>query len=155
PRANACWHAIGERRRLSSAIDGRARLALTAGLRLAFRRVFADDAFVALQLPALVGAMREPVGDADLAVYRTGAHGDAGLVAGGDDFLETKLLAVAENGDERNEHADLSKTGPATQPLQGSCHEGAAIPEITGDAAIRDVQDPTEKNAYGRSRSPA
>ena len=45
-------------------------------------------------------------GDSDLRVDRARAHGDAGLVAGGDDLFETKL-AVAENSDKGDEHGDL------------------------------------------------
>src|SRR5215213_3651079 len=70
------------------------------------RRVLAEHAFVALQAPFAVRALGEPVGDSDLRVDRAGAHGDAGLVAGGDDLFETKL-AVAENSDKGDEHGDL------------------------------------------------
>ena len=70
------------------------------------RNVLPEHAFVALQSPFAIRPLGEPVGDADLRVDRTRAHGDAGLVAGGDDLFETKL-AVAENGDESDEHGDL------------------------------------------------
>jgi hypothetical protein len=70
------------------------------------RRVLPEHAFVALQAPFAIRALGEPVGDADLRVDRAGAHGDAGLVAGGDDLFETKL-AVAENSDKGDEHGDL------------------------------------------------
>ena len=70
------------------------------------RRVLAEHAFVALQAPFAIRALGEPVGDSDLRVDRAGAHGDAGLVAGGDDLFETKL-AVAENSDKGDEHGDL------------------------------------------------
>jgi hypothetical protein len=70
------------------------------------RRVLPEHAFVALQAPFAIRALGEPVGDSDLRVDRAGAHGDAGLVAGGDDLFETKL-AVAENSDKGDEHGDL------------------------------------------------
>ena len=74
--------------------------------RFVLGRIFSEHAFVALQVPFAIRALGEPVGDADLRVDRAGAHGDSGLVAGGDDLFETKL-AVAENGDESDEHGDL------------------------------------------------
>ena len=74
--------------------------------RFVFGRVFPEHAFVALQAPFAIRALGEPVGDANLRVDRAGAHGDAGLVAGGDDLFETKL-AVAENSDKGDEHGDL------------------------------------------------
>ena len=70
------------------------------------RNVLPEHAFVALQAPFAIRALGEPVGDSNLRVDRAGAHGDAGLVTGGDDFFETEL-AVAENGDEGDEHGDL------------------------------------------------
>jgi hypothetical protein len=70
------------------------------------RRVLPEHAFVALQSPVAIRPLGEPVGNSDLRVDRAGAHGDAGLVTGGDDFFETEL-AVAENGDKSDEHGDL------------------------------------------------
>jgi hypothetical protein len=70
------------------------------------RNVFPEHALVALQSPFAIRPLGEPVGDSNLRVDRAGAHGDAGLVTGGDDFFETKL-AVAENSDESDEHGDL------------------------------------------------
>ena len=70
------------------------------------RNVLPEHAFVALQSPFAIRALGKPVGNSDLRVYRAGGHGDAGLVAGGDDLFETEL-AVAENGDESDEHGDL------------------------------------------------
>ena len=75
-------------------------------LRFVLGRIFSEHAFVALQVPFAIRPLGEPVGNADLRVDRAGAHGDAGLVAGGDDLFETKL-AVAENRDESDEHGDL------------------------------------------------
>ena len=77
-----------------------------SALRFVLRRIFSEHAFVALQAPFAIRALGEPVGDTDLRVDRAGAHGDAGLVAGGDDLFETEL-AVAENSDESDEHGDL------------------------------------------------
>ena len=74
--------------------------------RFVLGRVFPEHTFVALQAPFAIRALGEPVGDTDLRVDRAGAHGDAGLVAGGDDLFETEL-AVAENSDESDEHGDL------------------------------------------------
>ena len=74
--------------------------------RFVFGRVLTEHALVALQSPFAIRPLGEPVGDSDLRVDRAGAHGDAGLVTGGDDFFETEL-AVAENGDESDEHGDL------------------------------------------------
>jgi hypothetical protein len=68
--------------------------------------VLPEYAFVALQVPFAIRPLGEPVGNADLRIDRAGAHGDAGLIAGGDDLFETKL-AVAEDGDESDEHGDL------------------------------------------------
>jgi len=70
------------------------------------RNVFSKHAFVALQSPFAIRALGKPVGNSDLRVHRTGTERDAGLITGGDDFLQAKL-AVAENGDESNEHDDL------------------------------------------------
>ena len=70
------------------------------------RNVFPEHALVALQSPFAIRPLGEPVGNADLRIDRAGAHGDAGLIAGGDDLFETKL-AVAEDGDESDEHGDL------------------------------------------------
>ena len=70
------------------------------------RNVLPEHAFVALQMPFAIRPLGEPVGDSNLRVDRTRAHGDAGLVTGGDDFFETKL-AVAENSDKGDEHGDL------------------------------------------------
>ena len=41
------------------------------------RDIFAQNAFVALQLPIVIRPLGEPVGDADLCVDGAGAHGDA------------------------------------------------------------------------------
>ena len=76
------------------------------GLRFVFRRVLPEHAFVARQSPFAIRALGEPVGDSNLRVDCTRAHGDAGLLAGGDDLFETKL-AVAENSDKGDEHGDL------------------------------------------------
>jgi hypothetical protein len=70
------------------------------------RNVFPEHAFVARQSPFAIRPLGEPVGNSNLRVDRAGAHGDAGLVTGGDDLFKTKL-AVAENGDESDEHGDL------------------------------------------------
>ena len=70
------------------------------------RNVFPEHAFVARQSPFAIRPLGEPVGNSNLRVDRAGAHGDAGLVTGGDDLFETEL-AVAENGDESDEHGDL------------------------------------------------
>jgi hypothetical protein len=75
-------------------------------LRFVLRNVFSQHAFVARQSPFAIRPLGEPVGNSDLRVDRAGAHGDAGLVTGGDDLFETEL-AVAENGDESDEHGDL------------------------------------------------
>ncbi len=74
--------------------------------RFVFGRVLPEHAFVARQSPFAIRPLGEPVGNSDLRVDRAGAHGDAGLVTGGDDLFETEL-AVAENGDESDEHGDL------------------------------------------------
>ena len=71
--------------------------------RLTFRDVFADYAFVALQGPASVRAVLEPLGNACLRMNRTIHHRDIGLIAVGDDFFQAEL-AVAEHCDEGNEH---------------------------------------------------
>ena len=70
------------------------------------RNVLPEYALVALQSPFAIRPLGEPVGDSNLRVDRAGAHGDAGLLTGGDDFFETKL-AVAENSDKSDEHGDL------------------------------------------------
>ena len=74
--------------------------------RFVFGRVLPEHTFVTLQPPFAIRPLGEPVGDSNLRVDRTRAHGDAGLVAGGDDLFETKL-AVAENSDKGDEHGDL------------------------------------------------
>src|SRR5664279_1393574 len=50
--------------------------------------VFAHDAFVPLQLPLMVRAIGEPIGNADLPLDRTGRHGDSRLLTIGDDLLQ-------------------------------------------------------------------
>jgi len=79
---------------------------IATGSGFVLRNVFPEHAFVALQSPFAIRPLGEPVGNSNLRVDRAGAHGDAGLVTGGDDFFETEL-AVAENGDESDEHGDL------------------------------------------------
>src|SRR3954467_4548183 len=54
----------------------------------------------------MIRTLREPVGNTNLRVYRTGSHGDARLLTGGNDFLQAQL-AVAENSDKSNKHGDL------------------------------------------------
>jgi hypothetical protein len=84
----------------------RQREIASSALRFVLGRILPEHAFVALQVPIAIRPLGEPVGNSDLRIDRAGAHGDAGLVAGGDDLFETKL-AVAENGDESDEHGDL------------------------------------------------
>src|SRR6185437_3604277 len=74
---------------------------------LPFGDVFAEDTFIALQLPLVIGTVRKPFGEACLRIDRAGCHGDARLLTGGNNFLLTKL-GVAENGDESDEHGDIS-----------------------------------------------
>src|SRR6476469_8933011 len=95
-RVKSCRRGVAQRNSCSFAVTR---------LRFVLGRVFSEHAFVALQAPFAIRPLGEPVGNADLRVDRAGAHGDAGLVAGGDDLFETKL-AVAENGDESDEHGD-------------------------------------------------
>ena len=71
--------------------------------RLTLRAVFADYAFVALQGPASVRAVLEPLGNACLSMDRAIHHRDAGLIAIGDDLFQAELT-VAEHCDEGNEH---------------------------------------------------
>ena len=80
--------------------------AACGGSGFVLRRIFPEHAFVARQSPVAIRPLGEPVGNSDLRVDRAGAHGDAGLVTRGDDLFETEL-AVAENGDESDEHGDL------------------------------------------------
>jgi hypothetical protein len=68
--------------------------------------VFAQDTLVTLQLPLMIRTLGKPVGNTNLRVYLTGSHGDARLLAGGNDFLETEL-AVTEDSDKSNKHDDL------------------------------------------------
>ena len=86
--------------------EPRQREAARCGSGFVLRNVLPEHAFVALQVPFAIRPLGEPVGNSDLRVDRAGAHGDAGLVTGGDDLFETQL-AVAENGDESDEHGDL------------------------------------------------
>src|SRR4051812_1697492 len=74
--------------------------------RFVFGNVLAHDALVPLQLPLVIRTMGEPLGNADLRVDHACRHGDAGLITGGNDFLQAQL-AVAENSDKSNEHGDL------------------------------------------------
>src|SRR5664279_5561285 len=55
---------------------------------IALGNVFAHDAFVPLQLPFMVRAIGEPIGNADLPLDRTGRHGDSRLLTIGDDLLQ-------------------------------------------------------------------
>lgn len=75
---------------------------------LPFGDVFAEDTFIALQLPLVIGTVRKPFGETCLRVDRAGCHGDARLLTGGNDVLLTKL-GIAENGDEGDEHGCLSE----------------------------------------------
>jgi hypothetical protein len=72
-------------------------------------RVFAENAFVALQLPRSVWTGLKPLGDASLCMDLTVHHRNTGLIAVGDDLFQADL-AVAEQGDEGNEHAISNKT---------------------------------------------
>jgi hypothetical protein len=54
----------------------------------------------------MIRTLGKPVGNTNLRVYLTGSHGDARLLAGGNDFLETEL-AVTEDSDKSNKHDDL------------------------------------------------
>lgn len=74
-----------------------------AGSGLTLGNVFADNALVALQLPGPVRTVLKPLGDARLRVNLAFHHGDTGLIAVGDDLLQADL-AVAQQGDEGNEH---------------------------------------------------
>ena len=56
------------------------------------RNVFSEHAFVALQMPFAIRPLGEPVGNPDLRVDRAGAHGDAGLIAGGGDLSRQSWL---------------------------------------------------------------
>jgi hypothetical protein len=69
-----------------------------------FGDVGALNASVALQLPILIRAMREPLGNAGLRIRLAAGHRDARLLAIGDDFFQAELAAVAENGDKGNKH---------------------------------------------------
>jgi hypothetical protein len=70
---------------------------------LTFRRVFADNTFIALQFPRSVGTVLKPLGDAQLCMDLAFHHGDAGLIAVCDHLLQADL-AIAEQGDERDKH---------------------------------------------------
>ena len=98
--------ANGDANKFDTSRAPRLRAAAHSVLRFVPGRIFSEHAFVALQVPFAIRPLGEPVGNSNLRVDHASAHGDAGLVAGGDDLFETKL-AVAENGDERNEHGDL------------------------------------------------
>ena len=54
----------------------------------------------------MIRTFGEPLGNANLRVYLTGRHGDAGLLTGGNDFFHAQLT-VAENGDKSDEHVNL------------------------------------------------
>ena len=122
--------------------EPRQREIACGGSGFVLRNVFPEYAFVALQSPFAIRPLGEPVGNSDLRVDRAGAHGDAGLVAGGDDFFETKL-AVAENSDEGNEHGgpSLIRNIQFVQPMQGSCQHwctpffGRPLGELPGKNA--------------------
>ena len=78
-------------------------------LRLVARDIGPYDAPVALQLPVVIRAVGKPIGDTRLRVHLTAGHGDARLFAVGNDLFQTKLTAVAQNGDEGDEHRDLPR----------------------------------------------
>jgi hypothetical protein len=85
------------------------RAFMTAPARMSgfvFGRVFAHYAFVTLQLPFMIRALGEPVGNTDLCVDGARAHGDARLFTGGHDFLQAER-AVAEKSDKSNKHGNL------------------------------------------------
>jgi hypothetical protein len=98
--------ANGDANKFDTSKASRQRDAVHGALRFVLGCIFSKHAFVTLQVPFAIRPLGEPVGNSDLRVDRAGGHGDAGLVAGGDDLFETKL-AVAENGDESDEHGDL------------------------------------------------
>jgi len=114
----------------------------------------------------MVRAISEPLGYAELRVYLTGRHGNARLLTGGNDFLQTQL-AVAENGDESNKHADLrfnegrllwtaGKTACAIKAsilspariAQASRNNGKICVEI--DGALRQRRSPEESPRASR-----
>jgi hypothetical protein len=98
--------ANGDANKFDTSKASRQRDAVHGALRFVLGCIFSKHAFVTLQVPFAIRPLGEPVGNSDLRVDRAGGHGDAGLVAGGDDLFETKL-AVAENSDKGDEHGDL------------------------------------------------
>src|SRR5271169_1837472 len=72
----------------------------------AFGDVFAENALVSFQPPVSVRAVGEPLSNANLPVDLAGSHGDARLLAIGNDLFQTEL-SVAENSDKGNKHGDL------------------------------------------------
>jgi hypothetical protein len=55
----------------------------------------------------VIRAAGKPIGNARLRIHLTASYRDARLFAVGNDLFQTKLAAVAQNGDEGNEHRDL------------------------------------------------
>jgi hypothetical protein len=104
------WHrgeatiALRRRDAFRAAADGSA--ACSASSYVVLGHVGAHDAPVTLNFPIVIRTLVEPIGNSDLRVDRAGTHGDAGQFTICNNLFETKL-AVAEHGDESNEHDDL------------------------------------------------
>jgi hypothetical protein len=99
---------------------------------LALRNVFADNAFVALQLPAPVWTILKPLDDARLCMNLAVHHGDAGLIAVGDHPFQADL-SVAQQCDKGNEHGiSISMNDSAHFTMQRLC-------QTAGGSQIRSV----------------
>ena len=114
--------------------------------RFAFRCVCARDAFVTLQPPLAIRTFGQPIGDADLRIDLTGGHGDARLIAGGNDLLKTEL-AVAENSDKGNEH-----DGPLLTRYPGHFVYAAIVPRLNRVRRSSNIAVTPKVNAAMRSR---
>jgi hypothetical protein len=113
---------------------------------LTFRNIFAKNAFVALQRPRPIRTVLKPLGDARLCMDLTVHHRNAGLIAVGDDLLQADL-AVAQHGDESNEHRiSINGADSAHFTMQRSC-QLMAPPEI-GSVRIR--RKPPKPQEVGR-----
>src|SRR5262249_60465399 len=83
-----------------------------------------QTAFVALQGPASVRAVLEPLGNACLSMNRAVHHRDGGLIAVSDDFFQADLI-VAEHRDEGNEHGVSMRRGDSV-----SFYHAAFVPAV-------------------------
>jgi hypothetical protein len=101
----------------------------------------------------MVGTISHPLGDTDLPAYLAGHHGNARLLAGGDDLLKAKL-AIAENGDKSNKHHAPSLTREPGHPAYAALvpHWCPAVMRPRKAGGVYLICNPTRQGPSGLAR---